>query len=464
MTRVAIVGGGLAGLSCGVRCAEAGLDVTILEAGGQTAYPCNSRLAMGFFNVAFRDIEESADSLFEGVMLATDGTADNELAGALAGAAGPALEWLKGQGVRIRRGTWRRGTHNMLYPPAAIGPGLRWPGRGADQMLRCLEDRLVSLGGRLLRGRTATSLDMRAGAVAGVAADNAGVEHLYQADAVVLADGGFQADADLVREHVSPRPDLLVARNAGTGRGAALRMALDAGADCAGMREFYGHLQSRDALTNPMLWPYPVLDHLAAAGIVVDAEGRRICDEGRGGVAMANDIARRADPLPAFAIFDHAIWMARGTEFPLPANPLLIKHGATLHVGANLGGLAAATGFPAAALIQTIGAYNEAVAEGRTEELQPPRTTGAIKAWPIARPPFYAAPVAPGLTYTMGGIRIDAAARVLTAEGGRIAGLFAAGSATGGLEGGPRAGYTGGLSKALVTGWLAGAEIARGAA
>ena len=43
---------------------------------------------------------------------------------------------------------------------------------------------------------------------------------------------------------------------------------------------------------------------------------------------------------------------------------------------------------------------------------------------------------------------------------GAIAGLYAAGSSTGGFEGGPNAAYIGGLSKAIVTGMRAAESIA----
>ena len=85
----------------------------------------------------------------------------------------------------------------------------------------------------------------------------------------------------------------------------------------------------------------------------------------------------------------------------------------------------------------------------------------AAPAITITTPPFYAAPAIAGVTYTMGGIAIDGDARVLHRDGGSIEGLFAAGSATGGHEGGPRVGYTGGLSKALTFGWCAARAIAR---
>jgi fumarate reductase flavoprotein subunit len=52
----------------------------------------------------------------------------------------------------------------------------------------------------------------------------------------------------------------------------------------------------------------------------------------------------------------------------------------------------------------------------------------------------------------MGGIDIDGHGRVKRPDGSAIAGLYAAGGATGGLEGGGALGYVGGLIKACVFG------------
>jgi len=43
---------------------------------------------------------------------------------------------------------------------------------------------------------------------------------------------------------------------------------------------------------------------VAAAGIVVNGEGHRFCDEGRGGIYIANAIAKLADPASARVVFD----------------------------------------------------------------------------------------------------------------------------------------------------------------
>ena len=73
---------------------------------------------------------------------------------------------------------------------------------------------------------------------------------------------------------------------------------------------------------------------------------------------------------------------------------------------------------------------------------------------------FIAIPVCAGITYTMGGIAIDGHARVKHRDGGVIDGLYAAGSATGGIEGGKLAGYIGGLSKAATFGFRAAEHAA----
>ena len=60
-------------------------------------------------------------------------------------------------------------------------------------------------------------------------------------------------------------------RHAGTAVGDGLRMAERAGAALTRLDRFYGHLLSRDAMHDDGLWPYPQIDAVAVAGIVVDA-------------------------------------------------------------------------------------------------------------------------------------------------------------------------------------------------
>jgi fumarate reductase flavoprotein subunit len=457
---VAVIGGGLAGLVAANRAAEAGLAVAVFEKGADERYLCNTRLTGGFFHIALNDINSSPDQLRQIIQRATRGAARTDLADALAEDAGRALAWLKAQGMRFIKVGPHGYQSTVFAPPGLRQTGLHWQGRGGDVVLRILGPLLSGKNkGRLVRGTRATGLVMENGRCIGVTVEGT-VDGFVHAGAVVIADGGFQADMNRLRQHVSPRPEKLRQRNAMTGTGDGARMAEAVGAKLTGLGAFYGHVQHRDALTNDALWPYPVLDMVAASGIVVNGGGVRFCDEGEGGIAIANAIARLPDPASSIAIFDEAIWDGPGREFLLPANPNLVKAGGEIVESGDIASLGAKLSLPAGVLEQTVTAYNAACASGTLASLTPTRTASPIKPWPIVAPPFRAARLCAGITYTMGGIATDARARVLDGNDDPIPGLYAAGSATGGLEGGAHAAYTGGLSKTLVFALRAGETIA----
>lgn len=447
---VAVVGGGIAGMVAAVRCAELGLRVLVLEKGEDERYCCNSRFTGGAFHISFHEIHEPAQSLEAAIRDVTGGFARPGLAAAISTDARLAVAWLKQQGVRfIKAGpdAWRQ---NFLAPPGLMKPGLNWQGRGGDVMLRTLRARLESLGGRLLLGALAQQLVMRDGVCTGIEIERHGLRRVVPSHNVVLCDGGFQANMRLMREHVSPAPEKLKQRGAATGQGDALCMAVAAGAATSGMDNVYGHLLCQQALADDRLWPYPILDSISGAGIVVDGQGRRFMDEGLGGVYMTNGIARLADPLSATAIFDRAIWEGPATDFILPANPNLVLAGGAIVAAETVEDLAQKLGLPADALRATVDRYNQAVESGAAPQLQPPRTSGSTRPWPIRQAPFLGVRLAAGVTYTMGGIAIDEHGQVLGTDGKPMPGLYASGSATGGLEGGARSGYVGGLTKAAV--------------
>jgi succinate dehydrogenase/fumarate reductase flavoprotein subunit len=65
-----------------------------------------------------------------------------------------------------------------------------------------------------------------------------------------------------------------------------------------------------------------------------------------------------------------------------------------------------------------------------------------------------------GITFVMGGLLVNGNAQVLDTSDRPIPWLYAAGQAMGGLQGGPRNGYTGGWSEASTFGMLAGEHAA----
>ena len=60
----------------------------------------------------------------------------------------------------------------------------------------------------------------------------------------------------------------------------------------------------------------------------------------------------------------------------------------------------------------------------------------------------------------MGGVEIDAHAQAMRRDGGPFPGLYAVGTPVAHLEGGPRAGYVGGLCKGFVLALLAAEHAA----
>ena len=457
-----VVGGGIAGLTAANRLGQLNKRVLVLERGTDEKYLCATRVSGGTFHVCERDLMSGEEELVQFIEAATSGTARPELARAVAHDAPRAVRWLEAEGTRFVKLNTALMNHRswVLGPVGKPGPGLNWQGLRGDVLLQTLESNLIKRGGKLIRGARAKTLIMEKGRCVGLEAELANGMMQFRADAVVIADGGFQSNLELVGTYITPHPEKLRQRNVGSGIGDGLKMAEKAGAALVGLNRFYGHLNSIDAFHNDKLWPYPYLDLLAQAGIVVQKNGLRFADEGRGGVYLANMVAALDDPLSAVIIFDHAIWEEPARATLIAANPHLREQNGTIHEANDLESLAAKAGISPAALRDTVAAYNAAYEAGTLTELSPSRIEGRRKPWPIKKAPFYAVPACAGITYTMGGIAINEFCQVLTSQDIPIPGLFAAGATTGGLEGGPTVGYVGGLVKSTVTGLRAAEKIA----
>jgi succinate dehydrogenase/fumarate reductase flavoprotein subunit len=262
---------------------------------------------------------------------------------------------------------------------------------------------------------------------------------------VILADGGFQADSEMLKAYSGVKaPERCVTRGAGTGRGDCARIAVAAGGEIVDPEALYAHVLHRDALdkANDDLIYFPVLDHLVDVGVVVDGEGRRFLDERLGGVAAANRIARLADPAGTWLIFDQAGWdsHARGANQIVPPDPNLLMAGAPIVAAITIGELAASLDVPTPNLEASLAATRVRDPDARTA---------------VLTPPYFAAPLAVGITSTMGGVAVDADANVTTPAGEKIRDIFAAGACVGGLSGGPIPGYVAGLSVAATLGIIA---------
>jgi fumarate reductase flavoprotein subunit len=442
---VIVIGAGIAGLTAANRAAQLGKRVVVLEKSTEDKYLCNSRYAYGTIHINYSDLEASEDSLVARIEAATEGCARNDLARAVARDGRRLTQWLRAESIDVIRLDGYQ--TNVLAPAWRKGYGLTWKDYGSDIALQRLGANFEKRQGRILRGRRASALKAdRHGLVV-----EAGSE-AFRAPAVVIADGGFQANHDMIRAFgISPAPEKLLARNGGTAIGDGIKLAQSLGAAITegGMNNIYGHIHSRDAMQTTKLWPRPYLDETAASGIVVDGRGCRVADEGLGGIWLTNVIARTADPLAFTIVVDHPIWEGPARNHVQPPNPLIEEAGGTVHRAGTLAEVARLAGLPAKALEETVAQYNAALEAGTLAGLTPPRTT-KNKPWPIRTAPFYAIPICVAITNCMGGIVVDGDGRVLDKADKPIPGLYAAGSTVGGLDGGPHAGYVGGLVKAVI--------------
>jgi tricarballylate dehydrogenase len=455
MAHVVVVGGGNAGFSAAQAAAARGRQVVLLEKGRPEEAGGNSFYTAGAFRIAHDGLSDVAELLdpdprlastvlpaypgevfLEDLREVTGGRADAGLAAALAAESGPALRWLHGLAIGSTGGG--KGLIDQHTSAARVaGIEIRYGHRCGDLMVE---------NGRVT-GVYWTDADGGAG--------------MTEAESVVLAAGGFEANPQWRREHLGAGWERALVRGTPLNTGDMLRAALAAGAarggdwsSCHAVAWDAGAAASGDReLTNRLTrQSYPL-------GIVVNLEGRRFLDEGADFrnytyAKYGGEILRQPQGM-AFQIFDAEIRpMLRAEEYDAP--------GTTVATASSLSSLASAIGVPEAALVRTVEEFNAgidgsvafdpSVKDGRASRTSPPKSNWAL---PIRTPPFYAFPVTCGITFTFGGLRADEHGRVLTADGSVLPGLYVCGEMLGGLFSGNYPGGTG-LTAGTVFGRRAG--------
>jgi len=288
-----------------------------------------------------------------------------------------------------------------------------------------------------------------------------------RAKAVVLACGGFEANAEMRARYLGPNWDLAKVRGSRFNTGQGLKMALDLGA------AVHGHWSGAHSvawdLNAPPFGDLDVGDrfqkHNYPFGIVINARGERFLDEGLDfhsyTYAKYGGEILNQPGMFAWQIFDQKVVHLLREEYRIPR---ITKEKADSfeELAPQLEGV------DAARFLDTVRAFNAAprpdvpfnpnIRDGlRTTGLPIDKTNWAQ---PLDTPPYEAYAVTTGITFTFGGLKISNEAQVEDTTGRPIPGLFAAGELVGGLFYHNYASGTG-LMSGAVFGRLAGRNAAR---
>lgn len=448
---VVVVGAGAAGLSAGLKAAQDGKNVIILEKmgviGGASAMAGSGTMATGSTWQKEDGYEDSPEQLVEDMMENGHNKNDRATVELFANTIGEAFDWLvdeNGAAVPYQRSGEPTRTYSGV-------------GRGAG-VCQNLCDKFLAEGGTLLLNTPATALIINDGAVTGVMAEGEGKAYTINAKAVVLASGGYGANDELVPDEYKA---FVYAGHAGA-EGDAIAMVEPLDADLINMDLI--NTQPNSMILPSGLGQYcnpGVSGAYAAGGFMVNQDGERFFNEQANAwdlmqAMKANDAQYLIMDQAAFDGFnagmtgskiytmeDVETWLADDYE----GQPVM-KTAATLEE------LADKLGIPADALSASAQAFNEAAASGSADEFG--RTPAAAQS---EEGPYYALEMHIRYYASLGGLHINDGMQVLNTQQEAIPGLYAAGEVVGGLEGDV---YMGGtlFGWAIASGYEAGIAAA----
>lgn len=432
--QVIVIGAGLSGLSAAVEMGRSGLNVLVVDmnsvAGGHTMLAGGVAMAVTPLQERL-GIEDSAELAYADWMAWTkDG--DAEWTRFYASNSRPMVyDWVTEMGVEFVRVA---PSHGNSVPRFHFTRG-----RAAHLVLPIYRTALGMSNISFQWSAQAEELLLSDGRVTGVVVKDlrSGKVRRLTADNVVLATGGFESDVERVLANWIPglpRPDRLLIGSAISATGSGHDMATGAGA-------------ALDKINRHFIYVNGVVDprdrqqsHALTAGndqsLWVNASGQRFTNEAGFEKDVLADLVQQK-PSTYWMVFDAATrdsfgvrgaaWLNNSSEeHPILDNPNATKRAQSLPE------LAAMSGLPPDALVQSVEEYNAAIDAGEDTafgrfahgENVPPK---------IQQPPFYAVQVFPVTRKNMGGVAIDRQARALDKSGQVLPGLYAVGELNGSL-------------------------------
>jgi tricarballylate dehydrogenase len=483
---VIVVGAGNAAFCAALAAQERGAKVLMLEAAPEDEAGGNSRFTAGSIRVVYNGTDDiktlvpdltpaeiestdfgtyTADQFFDDMARVTQHRADPDLVELLVTRSFNTLNWMREKGVRLipiyGRQAFKVGGRFKFWGGLTVeavggGPGL------VAMLTAAARQRGIEI-----RYRTrALALLCDGNRVEGVRVRSDGAMQELRANAVVLACGGFEANAEWRTRYLGPGWDLAKVRGSRFNTGDGIRMALAIGASPRG--NWSGCHAVQWEMNAPEFGDLAVGDqfqkHSYPFGILINVTGQRFVDEGADfrnyTYAKYGRVVLEQPGQFAWQVFDQKVKHLLRDEYKIrqitkvAANT--IEELAQKLEGVN------ATAFLRTirewnATVQTGVPFNPNVKDGRgTQGLAVNKSNWANT---IDAPPFEAYAVTCGVTFTFGGLRINNDGAVLNTDYQPVGGLYAAGELVGGLFYFNYPGGTG-LMSGAVFGKIAGGSAA----
>ncbi|HYF72678.1 MAG TPA: FAD-dependent oxidoreductase, partial [Nocardioides sp.] len=303
---VLVLGSGLAGCAALLAAAEAGQYAVMLEKtdaiGGSTVRSAGLSAYAGTDEQAAQGIADSTELLRKDLLETGRHRNDEALVDLYCAHQLDTYEWLKAQGVR----------YGEVH--AASGQSVpRSHPTDTTAMITMLLKAAGLLGARLLTGTAARRLLREGGRVVGVEVDGPHGPHRIDADAVVVATGGFSQSPELLTRFAPQMEHALRAGGPGcTGDGLLMAWQLGAGVvDTPYVKGTYGiyHRPHPDEDGTGILAVYK-------GAVAVNREGRRFVDESLP-YKEIGDAALAQPGVTTWQVFDARVMAASNDEVPI---------------------------------------------------------------------------------------------------------------------------------------------------
>ncbi len=436
---VLVIGAGTAGIPTAIHAARAGARVLLVEKDariGGTLHVTGGHLAAaGTRRQAERGIDDTPADHLADIRRISRGTARDDLVTIVAENAADTVEWLADHGFAFAAETPR-----IIYGHEPYETARTYYGKDEGLSIlavlsEALDETVAAHDLTLWLGATVTELlTDDGGSVHGAVVHRRGRDVEVSASAVVLATGGYGADAELFEE-LEGAPLVSAAARTSTGDGLHLARAIGAAMQGAGT-----YLPTFGGLPDPRTpgranWSdrQRLTSERAPYEIYVDRDGRRWVAEDEESIDEKERALARIPDQTFWTVFDDAA-LSRATggveQMVVGKEPdevrAMMGQRPGLHSADSLEELATLAGIDPAGLVETVARYNDAVAAGHDADLG--RT---FLPSPIATAPFYAVRNHAITLVTFQGLDIDASFAVRDESGGEIAGLYAVGEVVG---------------------------------